>query len=406
MSTGHSTLRNGAWIKHPSANPNSPYTYTPEQLQLYLIEIGFISPNVSAEDVKEKVKPTYKNLVKILRAHLCRFAFENSEMHYSPTHEVDVTPQGVFKKLVEEKNGGSLCFGTNGLLYAVLRGLGYRTYSGAGRVNFSTTSRPTYGPLAHMVLFVQPFVDYTLDGEPIQDPSQANNQTYLLDTGFGSPGLARPILLVEDENDGEGVLGVNRTERHRLRRGTGDGDNIVSSLGPSPEEGSNYSAQVEVELGHWVVQVWHEKEGEVGSNSADAQKEWRIVFTFSETEYFLQDYVKSSTATCHTKEGVFWNHILGCRFAFPGPGDLSASTPVTTGKPLVDDDEYDDGAELIRITYFFNELRRQVGGNKSEVIKKVESEKDRVEVLREAFGARYDLDEAVENVKGRKPAFA
>ena len=41
-------------------------------------------------------------------------------------HEVDVSPQYVYHRLVEQRSGGSWCCGHNGLLLGVLRGLGYK----------------------------------------------------------------------------------------------------------------------------------------------------------------------------------------------------------------------------------------------------------------------------------------
>jgi arylamine N-acetyltransferase len=38
---------------------------------------------------------------------------------------MDVTANGAFRRLVEERKG-SYCFGQNGLLLGMLRGLGYR----------------------------------------------------------------------------------------------------------------------------------------------------------------------------------------------------------------------------------------------------------------------------------------
>jgi len=64
-------------------------------------------------------------------------------------------------------------------------------------------SDPVFTALSHMVIFVQPF--------------ESSNQTYVVDIGFGSTGLARPILLFDVEDNI--VMGMNPTEKHRLTRG-------------------------------------------------------------------------------------------------------------------------------------------------------------------------------------------
>lgn len=81
-----------------------------------------------------------------------------------------------------------------------------------------------------MVLFVQPLVDYDADGNRITDHSLRSNQTYLVDVGFGSGNPAYPIPLVEVGEKSLGWPGASKFERHRLRRGDGDGQNTRSSL--------------------------------------------------------------------------------------------------------------------------------------------------------------------------------
>ena len=73
-------------------------------------------------------------------------------------------------------------------------------------------------------------------------------------------------------------------------------------------------------------------------------------------------------------------------------------TPSSPRKHAPENDA--DDAELIRTVLFSTELRRTVHG-KSEVIKKVESEKERLEILKEVFGIVYDVEEALSSVKGR-----
>jgi hypothetical protein len=80
-----------------------------------------------------------------------------------------------------------------------------RAYSGAARVNTTPDNliNPILTSLSHMVIFIQPYED--------------SNQTYLVDVGFGSTGLARPMLLSDAEDNI--VMGTNPTEMHRLIRG-------------------------------------------------------------------------------------------------------------------------------------------------------------------------------------------
>jgi arylamine N-acetyltransferase len=47
-------------------------------------------------------------------------------LYSTPEHFMDVSPQGVFQRLVQDHKGGSYCFGQNTLFLGMLRGLGYR----------------------------------------------------------------------------------------------------------------------------------------------------------------------------------------------------------------------------------------------------------------------------------------
>lgn len=70
-------------------------------------------------------------------------------------------------------------------------------------------AEPAYTPQTHMVLFVQPI--------------EGSNVTYLVDTGFGGSGLARPILLSDAEDNV--VMGCTPTEKHKLTKGVMPGSN-------------------------------------------------------------------------------------------------------------------------------------------------------------------------------------
>lgn len=78
-----------------------------------------------------------------------------------------------------------------------------RAYTAAARVNSAPTGSPySYDALTHTVLLVQ--------------PSSDSNETYVVDVGFGSSCITRPLLL---SNHPDNVnIGLSETERHRLTR--------------------------------------------------------------------------------------------------------------------------------------------------------------------------------------------
>ena len=91
-----------------------------------------------------------------------------------------------------------------------------RAYSGAARVNTTPddSTNPVFASISHMVIFVQPFV--------------GRNQTYLVDVGFGSTGLVRPILLSDAEDNN--IMGINPAEMHRLTRSPHPHSSISMSM--------------------------------------------------------------------------------------------------------------------------------------------------------------------------------
>ncbi|KAF8652495.1 hypothetical protein AX16_004368 [Volvariella volvacea WC 439] len=353
------------WIRRPS-QIDSPYTYTPAQIMAYLREIAFQLPlsstaEESGEDehatrVVKEVKPTWDNLVKIIRGHLLRFPFDNTTMHYSASHEVDITPEGVFKRLIEEKKGGSWCFGLNGLLYGILRGLGYRVYTGSARVNetpgFIEPHSFTY--LGHMIIFVQPFADYDEAGNEVGSDG-GSRATYLVDVGLASRRLMEPILLDDSE---EGIMGIKQSERHRLRRSVGAGMSSTSTR----KDGTD-----EPPLSSWFLQV---------RNIGQYNDAWRTIYTFTEAEYLPRDYAHSNVGVCYTRSSLLWDNIVVVRHV---PANTESGTD--------------------RIILFGS----QVIANGET--RKLESEEERIRVLKEMFGVDVgDVEEAMKNIRGRDSA--
>jgi arylamine N-acetyltransferase len=123
---------------------------------------------------------------------------------------MDVSPKAVYDRFINHAKG-SYCFGQNTLLLGVLRALGFRAYSGAARVNLwhnDPEKEPYYRSLTHMLLFVQ--------------PNPGNEETWVVDVGFGALNLVRPVPLLDSAESGERgeVQGAFTGEVHRLTRGT------------------------------------------------------------------------------------------------------------------------------------------------------------------------------------------
>ncbi|KAG8978014.1 N-terminal acetyltransferase [Tulasnella sp. JGI-2019a] len=97
---------------------STPSYYSAEQLAEYLKHIGFPS---AVND-----EPSLDSVEAIIRHHLITVPSENTEMHYTARGEADSDPQAVYKRVIEDKKGGTLCHGVHFLLLGMLLKLGYR----------------------------------------------------------------------------------------------------------------------------------------------------------------------------------------------------------------------------------------------------------------------------------------
>ncbi|KAF8066538.1 arylamine N-acetyltransferase 1 [Lyophyllum atratum] len=362
MPTDTGTLQDGQFIKQV------PSPYTPTQIVQWLSRIGFPT-SYSEDNLSRGAFPhTLENLGALARLHLVAFPFENTAMHYTADHSMDVSLQGAYRRLVVDRMG-SYCYGQNGVFMNMLRGLGYRAYAGAARVNINTQENkgsPIFTSLSHMVIFVQPF--------------EGSNQTYLVDVGFGSTGLVWPILL-SDAGDNI-VTGTTPSEKHRLRRDTHPSTSLDIT-------GASSSRADYV----WNLEVCHSKSG-----NADAP--WQLLYSFSENECFPVDAENASFVVSKKPEGIFWHNVLCVKSAFLD--DLDPSDDQAKAQAEA---EYSRHPEEVAGTFMFRyvmmgrEVRRNIGGS-SVVIRNLGSDLERIRALGEIFGLDIP-DEAQVHIKGR-----
>ncbi|KAF4593266.1 arylamine N-acetyltransferase family protein [Pleurotus pulmonarius] len=356
MSAG--LLTGGAWIK------KSPGPYSAEQVVHWLSRIGYDHSH-TAEDIRSGAfQTTLENLGALSRRHLQAFPFENVAMHYEKDHFVDVSPRGLYQRLVVDGKG-SYCFGLNGLLLGMIRGLGYRAYGGAARVNMARDPLDPidFQGLTHMVMFVQP-------GD--------SNQTWVVDVGFGGSGLARPMLLSDAEENV--VLGTTPSERHRLVR------KVLPMSSLELRDGSP-SDHPQLE---WQLHVSH----------TGGAEPWRVLYTFTDREFFDCDYQAASFDICTRPYlGLFWDMVWAVKyFTLDGAEAEEVETQVeTSGQISVHWPEH-----LGRLILSGKEAKKVVG-TRNEIIATIETDGDRIRVLREFFGLSV-VDEDAVHIKGRRAA--
>jgi len=121
-----------------------------------------------------ELRPTLFNLARLQKTHLLNVPFENLDIHYDVTIDLDLTK--IYDKLVVRKRGG-FCYELNGLFAQLLRQLGYKTRIVSARVYKPEQQHygQEYDHLAIIVTLDQ--TDYLVDvgfGEFIFNPLELN----------------------------------------------------------------------------------------------------------------------------------------------------------------------------------------------------------------------------------------
>ncbi|KAF8878520.1 hypothetical protein BD779DRAFT_1447625 [Infundibulicybe gibba] len=355
------TLRDGYWIKRV------PSAYTPAQVAEYLQCVG-LTQYTESNIASGGFPPSFDNLGVLIRFHLLTFPFEHTAMHYTPDHTMDVTAEGAFRRFVHECKG-SYCFGHNNLFLQILRGLGYRAYAGSARVNMAPgfSSPPNFSYFSHMFVFVQPF---------------ENNQTYIVDVGFGATGLTRPILLSDAEDNV--VFGTTPTERHRLRLGP----HPLSSLGVAENPSKSISSALS-----WQLEAWHDKQDPAAPNA------WKILFTFPEDEFLDVDVQNASYITAMKPGAIplFWSNVVCMKHLLIRDMAQVPEEDVYTHSNI-----HDDGTFMYRLVMVENRVTEHVG-TRTTSIRTLESERDRIVAMRELFKIPIE-DSAIVYMEGRAPS--
>ncbi len=148
-------------------------------LERYLARIGLDAPPAA----------TAEGLIALARAQLHAIPFENLDSYLHQT--VDIALAAVAEKLIARGRGG-YCYELNGLLLAALTRLGFRAHACTARTHWG---RASPGGRTHMVLRVE-----------------VGGGEWLVDCGFGAPGLREPMPFAE------GTAAIQGHERFRFLR--------------------------------------------------------------------------------------------------------------------------------------------------------------------------------------------
>jgi arylamine N-acetyltransferase len=245
--------------------------YTQPQVTQYLARIGYNGP----------INPDLPTLKKLILQHVATVPFENFSIHYSSSHELSIDKEDLFDKVVVRRRGG-YCMELNNAFVNLLRALGYVVMTGGARVNLlhhDATAPPDYLGWNHQTLYV--FID---------------GRKYLVDVGFGGPGLIAPIEIVE----GAEVSGVPPAS-HRL---------VTEYVG-------SFNATKQ-----WVLQHKHTPDSA-----------WISLYVFDPNTEFLQaDYVIMTYFTNFSPTTIFTNRLLGSIVLLNGEGQPYARRVMLDGE--------------------------------------------------------------------------
>ncbi|KAF7289714.1 Arylamine n-acetyltransferase 1 [Mycena indigotica] len=343
-------LRDDLWIAH------KPSGYTSAQAQQWLAKINYPTSNLDA------VNLSLETLTRLVQLSVTTFPFENTAMHYTAGHTMDVSYPALFDRLVAGGTGaGSWCYGLNGLFYQMLLALGFRVYAGAGRINpLPAESDPQFLAFVHMVLFVQ--------------PTAGSNATFVVDTASA---LVRPIPLC----DGAEVPGATPTERFRLRRAARPEASLRTSpdaIAPAPAE-------------WWLEHIQDAKDTGMPPTT-------RVMYSFIEDEFFETERAAGNATVLAATGGIFAETVVCSKYFF-----LTDEEAKSIGQIQAEQEgPAHAGEHLGKLAMGGNVVRKHVG-LQTTLVKELENEADRVDALRECFGIIV-LREEVGYMEGRQAA--
>ncbi|TKY86736.1 hypothetical protein EX895_004376 [Sporisorium graminicola] len=333
------------------------------------------------EDQQESLKATFPaatlSTLSRLQIHfLLTFPFEALSMNYEPHSSMSSHLRDVYTRFVEQRHGGGYCLQVNPLYREVLSFLGYRYFGVLGRV-FSPISHSWSG-LTHTASLV--YLDSHL-------PEEAGKKVYYLsDVGYGSS-PHRPILL----RDGWEEFGRGSVEKFRVVRKALQPQSTFEPA-PAPEATEQVDEQVESIAGNqagWILQ------------QSKPSGEWQDCYAFAPLQCFDEDYHASNKATSHKESVPFATMILVVRYLLH-PDRLPHSAQRLQRDGLQ--------PELYPYHPSVVEQRMIVGdkyivkiGDDTEVSRKIESEGERVDLLKREFGLlrHVSKEEALQTISGK-----
>ncbi|GME50599.1 arylamine n-acetyltransferase 2 [Neofusicoccum parvum] len=280
-------------------------------------------------------KPLTLDLLStILTYHICAFPYENLDLHYAsadpPNIPIDI--ESIFRKSTGAFGRGGYCMENSIFFNYVLRTLGFDAYLVGAKARPRVNGIPTgdFTGWMHVVNIV------TLPSESGSADSTTPAK-YMCDVGFGGDMPTVPVPLVTPSPVLHNSIG---TQEIRLERGRIPGMRAPESSGQA----------------FWIYQY---------RNAGD--QPWHAAFCFTETEFLERDLEVLNWYTSRDPRCFQTFTLLVVKFLMRG-GEEGGKGEVYGKLMLVND-----------------EVKENLGG-KTRLVKKCETEEERVQVLKDMFG--------------------
>ncbi|SPO43999.1 uncharacterized protein PSANT_01684 [Moesziomyces antarcticus] len=300
---------------------------------------------------------TLSTLTRLQIHFLLSFPFEALAMNYEPEASMAATLEHTYSRFIEQRHGGGYCLQVNLLYRELLAFLRFRFIGVLGRV-YSPISE-TWTGLTHTASLV--YLPCHLE--------EGKYVYYMSDVGFGSS-PHRPILLREGwEEYGRGsdkfrLVKLEIQPRSYLEQADDETDDEVAEVARS---------QV----------VWKLQNRKSG-------KDWEDCYSFATTQCFTPDYLASNCATSSKTAVPFASMILVVRYLLE-PTRLAESAQWIARDGL-NPDLYAYHPDCIEQRMVVGDKHIVKLGDQQTVFRTIETEEERIELLKSDFGLLHHVD--------------
>ncbi|PWY67884.1 arylamine N-acetyltransferase 2 [Aspergillus heteromorphus CBS 117.55] len=303
--------------------------YTTDEVIAWLHHIRLPNSYTQYIQTPTSFPKTYDSLRTLMRCQISRFPFENLSLHYSPAHNVSVSPGILYEKMMgPNRDGGTgkggYCMELTIFFHHMLCGLGFQTYMTGVRNRPRVDGVPggEYTGLTHINNIVH----------------LPTGQKFSMDVGFGGDGPTSPLSL-------------------------DDPGQVIKNLGLQ---------EVRLILDHLPKQRLRGPKYRIYQYRNGPDKEWNSFYSFTETDCFANH------------QGLHRSTVMVVRFLQEGEEVRFSDCP-----GVVRDGEVRIVGKVILVE---NVVKVNLGG-KTQVVHSFDSEVERVRVLREYFGIELTDEE-------------